>query len=601
MINPRKMVQALEKSMVKLGAFIVYLIASFMRGVCRVILKAAGYIKSLLVPAHDELIKSVKKSLKNISSKVHRVLRFAGRFKERRVEIGFFRAFLLQAYEVCVAIKKSKAFFKSALNHVLPVAAVIGFISVVNGAVSADYGVAVEYNGTEIAVVTADDIVESAQKALAQRVTFYDDGQEAFSGAKLTVVPLEGQVELADEEGLADIMSELYPDDTYQEPPAEEAGRLSEGAEASENSESAVSEFSPDDENKIRAFAVTVDGEFVGAVSESGEIENYLEGLKSPHLGGDVVDISFDKEIEYAYEQFVSPEQLVEQSEIIELFGGLVAEPVYYEVVEGDTPWDIAMNNGLTVDELSGLYATYKGEPADDITETLRVGTIIRLSAEVPYLQTLITRDMTFNKKVAFGVDETEDPDMYKGDRKVDVEGVDGETRIHALVTYKGGVAIKSETLDSTVLTEPINARVRVGTRETKTPLSTGSGGSGIYFWPVGGGRISAGLGDGRGHQGIDIAAPYGTPIYASESGTVTRAGNRSDGYGNCVFISHEDGMETVYGHLSSIAISSWDYVVKGQLIGYVGSTGRSTGNHLHFEVREYGGYMDPNDYVSQY
>ena len=108
-------------------------------------------------------------------------------------------------------------------------------------------------------------------------------------------------------------------------------------------------------------------------------------------------------------------------------------------------------------------------------------------------------------------------------------------------------------------------------------------------------------MGDGRGHKGLDIAAPYGTPIYAAASGTVTRAANKYDGYGNSVMVANDDGNVTMYGHMSSIAISYGDYVVKGQLLGYVGSTGYATGNHLHFEVRSNGYYLDPLDYVSQY
>ena len=102
-------------------------------------------------------------------------------------------------------------------------------------------------------------------------------------------------------------------------------------------------------------------------------------------------------------------------------------------------------------------------------------------------------------------------------------------------------------------------------------------------------------------HKGIDIAARYGTAIYASESGNVTIAGNKSDVYGIGVMISHGDGNVTVYANMSTSAISNGEYVVKGQLICYVGSTGDSTGNHCHFEVRTNGYYNNPTSYVSQY
>ena len=94
-------------------------------------------------------------------------------------------------------------------------------------------------------------------------------------------------------------------------------------------------------------------------------------------------------------------------------------------------------------------------------------------------------------------------------------------------------------------------------------------------------------------HPGIDIASNYGEPVYASASGYVQRAGWYG-GYGKYIKISHDYGYATAYGHLSSIEISSGDYVSKGQLIGYVGSTGYSTGPHLHFEVLHYGEQVNP-------
>jgi len=87
-------------------------------------------------------------------------------------------------------------------------------------------------------------------------------------------------------------------------------------------------------------------------------------------------------------------------------------------------------------------------------------------------------------------------------------------------------------------------------------------------------------------HAGIDLAGPSGTPIYATADGIVTDAGWNSGGYGNLVKIDHGRGIETRYGHLSSIAVQPGSRVARGQVIGRMGSTGRSTGSHLHYEVR---------------
>jgi murein DD-endopeptidase MepM/ murein hydrolase activator NlpD len=99
-----------------------------------------------------------------------------------------------------------------------------------------------------------------------------------------------------------------------------------------------------------------------------------------------------------------------------------------------------------------------------------------------------------------------------------------------------------------------------------------------------------------RFHSGIDIGAPYGAPIYAAEAGKVILA-SYYDGYGNCIIIDHGDGVSTLYAHCSSIIVKVGQYVSKGQIIGYVGSTGNSTGPHLHFEVRINGNPVNPLNY----
>lgn len=103
-------------------------------------------------------------------------------------------------------------------------------------------------------------------------------------------------------------------------------------------------------------------------------------------------------------------------------------------------------------------------------------------------------------------------------------------------------------------------------------------------------------------HSGIDISAPAGTPIHASESGKVTFAGisgSLTSGYGRLVKIAHADGYETRYAHQSQIQVMVGQQVIKGQQIGKVGTTGSSTGNHLHFEVRKNGTALNPSSYVS--
>ena len=130
----------------------------------------------------------------------------------------------------------------------------------------------------------------------------------------------------------------------------------------------------------------------------------------------------------------------------------------------------------------------------------------------------------------------------------------------------------------------------------------------GIMAWPVPschtissgyGGRIHPTTGKYKFHGGLDIPGSYGSAIVAANSGKVIWAGNRGDSYGNYVIIDHGGGVSTLYGHSSKVLVSSGQSVSRGQRIANVGSTGRSTGPHCHFEVRINGSRVNPNPYVN--
>ena len=128
---------------------------------------------------------------------------------------------------------------------------------------------------------------------------------------------------------------------------------------------------------------------------------------------------------------------------------------------------------------------------------------------------------------------------------------------------------------------------------------------AGKMLWPVDG-KVSSPFGKWRGshrHQGIDIPMPAGTPIRAARNGVVSKTGNNSTpgfrGYGNFMIMDHGDGLQTFYAHCLSLAVVQGQRVMQGQVIGYVGSTGRSTGNHLHFEVRVNNNKVDPMRFLA--
>ena len=110
--------------------------------------------------------------------------------------------------------------------------------------------------------------------------------------------------------------------------------------------------------------------------------------------------------------------------------------------------------------------------------------------------------------------------------------------------------------------------------------------------------RVHPVLGYERMHEGVDMSAPAGTPIYAAKSGKVTTASYQSGGAGYYVSINHGDGFSSIYMHMTRYIVSKGQYVEAGQVIGYVGSTGISTGNHLHFGIAYKGEYVNPMRYI---
>jgi murein DD-endopeptidase MepM/ murein hydrolase activator NlpD len=119
------------------------------------------------------------------------------------------------------------------------------------------------------------------------------------------------------------------------------------------------------------------------------------------------------------------------------------------------------------------------------------------------------------------------------------------------------------------------------------------------YIWPVTG-TVSSGFGmrNGRRHTGLDIRAPSGTPVQAARAGTVAYAGAGFRGYGNLVILDHGDGDRTYYAHNRKILVREGQAVGQGEVIAQVGRTGRTTGPHLHFEIRRGNRILDPRDHL---
>ena len=225
-----------------------------------------------------------------------------------------------------------------------------------------------------------------------------------------------------------------------------------------------------------------------------------------------------------------------------------------------------------------------------------------------------LSTDITYTKELPYETETEYDDSKDSSYEKVKTEGKNGEQIVTVRTTYTDGVQTDAVQIDSQVTKEAVDEVVVKGSKKSSsssgsTTFSSSSSSSsgtstGSFMWPV---PYTHNITSyyawrwGRMHWGIDIAASgvNGQDIVASDGGTVTFAGNDGGGYGNYIIVDHGNGYSTCYAHCSSIAVSAGQYVSKGQTIGYVGSTGNSTGPHLHFEVRYGSDKLDPLNFVS--
>ena len=187
-----------------------------------------------------------------------------------------------------------------------------------------------------------------------------------------------------------------------------------------------------------------------------------------------------------------------------------------------------------------------------------------------------------------------DDNSIYMGEEIV-IEGEEGIKDVYKEVTYEGLTQVEEKVLEEKILVEPIATVLHKG---SKNPYYDG-----VTFLsrPLNGGYISSYYGEKRSnsyHKGLDIAENLGEEIISSFEGKVIFAGYNDGGYGNLVIVQHSDDMKTYYAHLNEIYVSPNQTVKKGEVIGTVGSTGYSTGPHLHFELRINETPVNPLNYI---
>ena len=265
---------------------------------------------------------------------------------------------------------------------------------------------------------------------------------------------------------------------------------------------------------------------------------------------------------------------------------------VYY-IKEGDTAASIAQAYGMTVEELNSMNQGKSFEPNN----------YIRVKGTGPMANVVTKETLTKDTAIAHKTTTKNDSSLAKGKTKVQTKGVDGVSRTTTTVIYINGQKV-GQTENTVTIKEPVTEVILKGTKKVSSSSgSAATGGGGVagapnFGWPLRASITSPfGYRWGRLHAGIDMGVSVGTPVKASYGGTVTRAGRAGD-YGIMVEINHGNGYVTRYAHNSKVAVKVGQKVSKGQVIAYSGNTGRSTGPHLHFEIRVNGVAKNPLPYL---
>ncbi|MGB7594108.1 MAG: M23 family metallopeptidase [Erysipelotrichaceae bacterium] len=345
----------------------------------------------------------------------------------------------------------------------------------------------------------------------------------------------------------------------------------------------------------VTGYQMTVDGKDWGIVADKKALTDMLDVYKSTYVKDVDVKAHFTS-IDFAQKIVITDvrvekEKFTALADVKKLVYAVEKPAVYYTVKKGDSLWNIAIKNKVS------LATIIKYNPQLN-PDKIWAGNKILFAPMNPVLDVNVKLESTVVESVEYATQYIKDKTLLQNTRVVVKKGVEGSKEVTYSVTMKNGYEETIAIVKETQLKAPVGSIVKVGTKRTLLRVS------GSNFGVVTG-RLSSNFGwrhdpiSGavKFHSGIDIATRTGTPIYAWGEGTVIEAGfNNTQGYH--VIIRHSSSLTTSYLHMSKMLVRVGQHVVTGQRIGLVGSTGYTTGAHLHFTVTRNGSYVSPWDYI---
>lgn len=339
---------------------------------------------------------------------------------------------------------------------------------------------------------------------------------------------------------------------------------------------------------KAQAGAIMINKKTLTYISSPTAANKLLKQLKSEYSqvdsGEKIMSLAFAEKVQVKPVQ-VSVKKIVSVDKAYDLITTGTKNPEKYTVKEGDSLWMIARKNDMYVDDI------VKANHLE--TDKLSLDQKLILVKSKPYINVVTrvqgekTEEIPYETKI---ITDKQSPSRVA----IKQEGKNGQKHIVYIASKRNGVTDKREIVEEKILQAAVDRVVIKGSGVTRIASRSLTTRSGSMSWPLYGVVTQY---FGGGHTGIDIGVHTGTPVYAADNGYVYYSGY-SGGYGYCVKIDHGNGLETNYAHCSKLLVSSGQAVTKGQLIAYSGSTGHSTGPHLHFEVNRNGSFTNPVSYL---
>lgn len=322
-------------------------------------------------------------------------------------------------------------------------------------------------------------------------------------------------------------------------------------------------------------------------------LKSYEDIYSKPSDKNQVTEVSFEEKVGTQSVE-VTPVKVLTIEQVMEKLKQGKTQKQEYTVQDNDSWWLIARKNDMKTAEVLAA------NPGATLDTKIKTGQKINLVKVTAYLTVVSKGTRTDQETVPFDVETKTDSSLASGDTKVTQAGSDGQKEVKYTYIQKNDKVVSKSVVDEKVTKPAVNQVVAKGTQRTPVVVaySRGSGQVSGLGWPLGA-HINSYYGYrwGKMHTGIDLAGDTGDPYVAAAAGKVVSAG-WAGSYGNCIVIDHGNGIMTRYAHSSKLLVSVGQSVSKGQTIGLVGSTGNTTGPHLHFEVIINGDTVNPLNYL---